>query len=415
FYLGPEPETGPPPPTSGPAPAPFPWVQPPQSVCSTGNPVPEGWFDVTEYGAVADGETDNQSAFLAAWDAACDHIEDSTLFIPEGTFFVGPIVFAGPCHNNKSPKVILNGTLIAPTSLQAFKKDTWIMFRNLHDFHVCGGTGSKLLDGQAEKVWKSGQYHEKNYPRPVSLRFMDVLGGSLSNIRLSNSKFFHTSLLNCENILVEGLQITAPADSSNTDGIHLSRSTNITIASSIIGVGDDCISVGPGNTDVHIFNISCGPGHGISVGSLGKYQGEGDVARVRVENCTIIDTANGIRIKTWPGSTTSKALNLTFENIVMNNASRPIIIDQEYCPHQTCKPQKPSKVKLNNIVFRNIVGTSNTKPAVTLKCSSIVPCENVHLEDINLIYINEDPEEPHEASLTVKGAINGLQISNFQD
>lgn len=74
-----------------------------------------------------------------------------------------------------------------------------------------------------------------------------------------------------------------------------------------------------------------------SIGSLGKYQDEDNVAHIKVKNCTVTGTTNGLRIKTWPGtSTTSEAFNITFENIKLDNVSRPIIIDQEYCPNSQC-------------------------------------------------------------------------------
>ncbi|THU63776.1 hypothetical protein C4D60_Mb01t19400 [Musa balbisiana] len=62
----------------------------------------------------------------------------------------------------------------------------------------------------------------------------------------------------------------APQDSPNTDGIHIADSTNIQVVNSVIGSGDDCISIGPGYTNLTIFNVLCGPGHDISDHSLVK-------------------------------------------------------------------------------------------------------------------------------------------------
>ncbi|RVX12103.1 Exopolygalacturonase [Vitis vinifera] len=81
-------------------------------------------------------------------------------------------------------------------------------------------------------------------------------------------------------------------------------------------------------------------------------------------------TTNGIRIKTWANSPdSSEATNMTFENIVMNNVTNPIIIDQAYCPFMSCASKAPSRVKLSDIYFKNIRGTSLSAVAVTLKCS----------------------------------------------
>lgn len=92
---------------------------------------------------------------------------------------------------------------------------------------------------------------------------MGVSHGTVSNINLLNSKSFHLELSKCDNMNLSNININAPADSPNTDGIHISLSSNITITSSTIGVGDDCVSIVQGVNNVTINNLTCGPGHGI--------------------------------------------------------------------------------------------------------------------------------------------------------
>ena len=95
-----------------------------------------------------------------------------------------------------------------------------------------------------------------------------------------------------------------------------------------IATGDDCVSLGDGCKNITVQNVNCGPGHGISVGSLGKYDSEEPVAGFLVKNCTLNGTDNGVRIKTWPN--TPGAITITdmhFEDLTMNNVTNPIIID----------------------------------------------------------------------------------------
>uniref|UniRef100_A0A7N2MCG8 Polygalacturonase n=1 Tax=Quercus lobata TaxID=97700 RepID=A0A7N2MCG8_QUELO len=85
---------------------------------------------------------------------------------------------------------------------------------------------------------------------------------------------------------------------------------------STIATGDDCVSMSPGSKNINIRNVTWGPGHGISVGSLVGGPNEEDVSRLTVTNCTFIGTQNGLRVKTWARSYASNVFNLTFEDIL---------------------------------------------------------------------------------------------------
>ncbi|KAM1902292.1 hypothetical protein ACFX14_031020 [Malus domestica] len=63
-------------------------------------------FDITKYGAVGDGRTDDSPAFLKSWGDICNGENDAvlTLLVTEGkTFMLQPIKFEGPCK----PKSLL--------------------------------------------------------------------------------------------------------------------------------------------------------------------------------------------------------------------------------------------------------------------------------------------------------------------
>ncbi|CAL5336314.1 unnamed protein product [Camellia sinensis] len=51
------------------------------------------------------------------------------------------------------------------------------------------------------------------------------------------------------------------------------------------------------------------------------------------------NTMNGVRVKTWPASSSGVASDLHFEDLVMNNVSTPVLIDQQYYPYDQCQPE----------------------------------------------------------------------------
>ena len=98
---------------------------------------------------------------------------------------------------------------------------------------------------------------------PQSLGFYNSNNVLVSGLSSLNSQIFHIILDGCKNTRLEGVKISAPENSPNTDGIHVQSSSGVAITNSHIGTGDDCISLGPGSSNMWIENINCGPGHGI--------------------------------------------------------------------------------------------------------------------------------------------------------
>ncbi|XP_059663919.1 exopolygalacturonase-like [Cornus florida] len=338
-------------------------------------------FDVTKYGAKAGGEI--SKALTSAWKDACASTSSSTVSIPAVNYTLSPVVLQGPCK--AAIGVHVQGTLKAPADPSQFKTDGWVVFQYIDQFTL-SGTGT--FDGQGAMAWKQNDCAKNKNCRtpPTNIRF-DFLNNTLiRDITSKDSKQFHINVLGCNNVTFVHVTITAPGDSINTDGIHIGRASGINITDALIQTGDDCLSIGDGGRQIHVERVTCGPGHGISVGSLGKYKNEEPVVGITVTNCTISNTMNGVRVKTWRASPVGTASDMHFENIVMENVGNPIIIDQEYCPSGNCNNQPPSQVKISRVSLKNIRGTSSTRIAVKLDCSKSVPCENVEVGDINLTY-----------------------------
>ena len=164
-----------------------------------------------------------------------------------------------------------------------------------------------------------------------TLVLTNVYQALVHNIRLVDSKGFQMKIEEGQNVTINNITIKAPADSPNTDGIHTGNINYVNILNSNIGTGDDCISIGPGTTNITITRVNCGPGHGISIGSIGLRSTDQNVKGVKVQSCKMTSTQNGVRIKTYTSPYQVSVSDVTFQDIIMDKAQNPIIIDQKYC------------------------------------------------------------------------------------
>ncbi|KAJ4723887.1 polygalacturonase-like [Melia azedarach] len=341
-------------------------------------------YNVITFGAKPDGRTDSTKPFLRAWESACGSAKASTIYVPKGRYLIKAAEFRGPCRSRIT--VQIDGTIVAPTDYRALgNSGYWILFIKVDRLSVIGGT----LDGKGADFWacrKSG----KNCPdgaRSITFNWAnDVLITGLTSI---NSKETHLVINGCNNVNVRNVKLIAPDQSPNTDGIHVQSSTGVTITGSTLNTGDDCISIGPGTRNLFMTNIKCGPGHGISIGSLGKDFNEDGVQNITLMDSVFTGSDNGVRIKSWARPSKSFVRNVLFQNIIMNNVQNPIIIDQNYCPNNQGCPRQSSGVKISQVTYRNIRGSSSTPEAVTFDCSPSNPCGGIRLHDIRLTYMNK--------------------------
>ncbi|KAL8137916.1 hypothetical protein V2J09_003917 [Rumex salicifolius] len=150
--------------------------------------------------------------------------------------------------------------------------------------------------------------------------------------------------------------------------------------------GDDCVSIQTGSSNVYVHNINCGPGHGISIGSLGRDNTKACVSNITVRDVVMRSTMTGVRIKTWQGGSGS-VQNVLFSNIIMSEVQLPIVIDQFYCDKSSCKNQTTA-VGVSGVTYERIRGTYTVKP-VHFACSDHLPCTDVILSAIQLKPVQE--------------------------
>ncbi|XP_072959474.1 polygalacturonase At1g48100-like [Typha angustifolia] len=355
-------------------------------------------FDVRTFGAVGDGSTDDTEAFRSAWSAACS-VDSAVLLVPtDGVFMITSTIFSGPCQPGLVFQV--DGVLMPPDGPNCWPKSDsrrqWLVFYRLDGMSL---VGKGTIEGNGEEWWNlpckphrgpNGSTLPGPCDSPALIRFFLSSNITVRELRIENSPQFHVKFDSCEGLHIEGVSINSPALSPNTDGIHIENTKSVAIYNSMISNGDDCISIGPGCSEVNIENVTCGPSHGISIGSLGVHNSQACVSNVSVKNAVIRHSDNGVRIKTWQGGMGS-VFGISFENIYMENVRNCIIVDQYYCMDKRCMNQSTA-VYVSDVSYNNIKGTYDVRSApIHFACSDTVPCTNITMSDVELL--------PHDGEL----------------
>ncbi|KAF4352480.1 hypothetical protein F8388_025931 [Cannabis sativa] len=340
-------------------------------------------YNVVSLGGKGDGKTESSKGFLAAWAKACSSTNPAVVYVPPGRFLLKNVVFTGQCKN-RAITFRIAGTLLAPSDYTILANSpNWISFQYVNGVTISGG----ILDGQGTSLWKCKNSPSTNCPTgATTLGISNSKNVKVLGVTSLNSQMFHIVINGCNNVKLQGVKVMAPGNSPNTDGIHVQLSTGVTILNTKIGTGDDCVSIGPGTANLWMENLACGPGHGISIGSLGKDAKEAGVQNVTLRTATFRGTQNGVRIKSWGRQSSGFARKIVFQQVTMVDVENPIVIDQKYCPRNEGCPGKVSGVRVSDVTYQDIRGTSATEVAVKFDCSAANPCNRIRLQDVKLSY-----------------------------
>ncbi|CAI0434669.1 unnamed protein product [Linum tenue] len=241
----------------------------------------------------------------------------------------------------------IDGTIVAPDEPASWDPNyarLWLHFSKLNGI-IFQGNG--VIDGSGSKWWAASCKKNKSNRLMVLLQALTIdssTGVKVKGITVQNSQQMNFVITRCNSVRISDVIISSPGDSPNTDGIHITESTNVVLQDSKIGTGDDCVSIVNGSSNIKMKRIYCGPGHGISIGSLGKDNSTGIVTKVVLDTALLRETTNGLRIKTW----------------------------------------QTAAVEISQIMYRNISGTSKSPKAMKFSCSDTVPCSNIVLTNVNL-------------------------------
>ncbi|KAF4315287.1 hypothetical protein G195_011093, partial [Phytophthora kernoviae 00238/432] len=214
------------------------------------------------------------------------------------------------------------------------------------------------LDGQGSWYWKQGQ----SITRPVFFRMNRVTDSTVSGFTLKNMPYRTFSILNSKKTTISGLTLDASAGNNlakNTDGFDLSGNDGVTISNNKIYNQDDCLAMQSSTNTVFSGNY-CSGGHGISIGSLGgsTVTSSDTVSDLTVSGNTIVNSVNGIRIKTITGLN-GLVSNAKYTNNKLSNVENAIVIHSDYSKSKGgYTGSATSAVNIKGVTISGLSGTA---------------------------------------------------------
>jgi polygalacturonase len=331
---------------------------------------------LTEFGAVGDGKTLNTDAFRQAI-AACRKAGGGEVVVPAGTFVTGPVALT-----DNMALVVEQGATIRGSE-------------NFRDYESTGGRnddatgkasilpliggwhltnvairGAGTIDGAGVPWWQrfraeraagapqEGQPHAAGqpveHPRPKLVLLVGCNRVLIQGVTLKDSPQFHIVPNGCHDVTIADVQISAPADSPNTDGIDPTGSRNVLIRHCTIDVGDDNVSFKSNPKEEPLENVlvtdcTFKHGHGASIGSnVG-----GGIRNITVEHCTFEETDNGVRIKS-ARDRGGIIEQIVYRDLMMKNVKVAITINLFYFDKTGQKERQTKPVTATTPIVRDV-------------------------------------------------------------
>jgi polygalacturonase len=309
-------------------------------------------FIITDYGAVANNETDCTDAFKRAISAA-HQAGGGRIVVPPGSFITGPIHLKSNVNLHVSDGAVINFFVdpnkYMPVVYTRFEGTECMNYSPLvyaYEQENIAITGKGILDGRASNEnwwrWKRSQSNDvktlgkmgdSDVPvskrifgagkqlRPNMIQPYKCKNVLIEGVTIKNSPMWHIHPVLSTNVTVRNVRVIGHGP--NNDGCNPESSKDVLIEGCYFDTGDDCIAIKAGrNNDgrrvnmpsenIVVRNCQMKDGHGgVVIGS----ETSGGTRNVFAENCTM-DSPNldrALRIKT------NSVRGGTIENIYMRN------------------------------------------------------------------------------------------------
>lgn len=356
-----------------------------------------------KFGAVGDGKANDWEPIRNAVASCTSHPGEFCRIDFVHTYSSGPITI-----NTSSVTLNITGSLLMLPKREYPTDSRTAFVSNAGAIHDVQITGSGTVGNHAISnalAWWACKY--TGCWRPHLIVFSGVTGVRIDGgLHLRNSPNHHIEVDQCSGVRVDDIDIKAPTESPNTDGINFYGGRDQSFTNSVVHNGDDCVSVVPigefsdpcvngdpaqeacrgGNVIVH--NVRCEGSHGIAIGGVRH----GTVSNVTFSNMTAtggfgntqgLYSPGGLRIKSYPNSTGS-VYDIHYEDIVLDGVYTPLSILTRYCPWPCRTADGNQACQFHDITFNNVRGAGRSEIQGFFNCSKIAPCYNISLRNVVL-------------------------------
>jgi polygalacturonase len=345
-------------------------------------------YVITNYGAVPDGITINTKAIQSAIDKCASSKTGGVIVVPKGVFLSGAIFL----KQGVDLLVEKDGVLKATTNIDDYPmiqtrwegtEELWTSaFVNAEGVTDLDISGEGTIDGSGEEWVQKNPFRRAigtpgaeppsapstppavRRGRPRLLGIQNSKRVRIANLNLHNQAVWCLFILYSEDVLADGLRITAEHNIPSSDGIDIDSSRRVRVNNVYIDVNDDCISIKSGKDadglrvnrpaeDILIENSHFAYGHGgVAMGS----ETSGGIRNVEVRNC-ISDSGNWapIRFKTQP-SRGGVVENITYRNMTLHETRQAFEFNLEWRMVPPIAPPAAVLPVVRNVQIINVTG-----------------------------------------------------------
>lgn len=283
-----------------------------------------GIYNVTEFGAAADGKTNCASAIQAAVNAA-HRAGGGVVLLPAGRYFSGSILLKSNVELRLETGAVLISSLREddilpfPADPAEGPVDGWNggFFLGARDAENITLSGQGIIDGQGGKVFRDAGadrgFHECPKQaatfRPRMILFENVRNLTVRDVTLRDAAFWTLHMAGCRHVRIHDIQIHNDDRGANNDGIDPDCCQDVVITGCLVHTGDDAVVLkstapmarryGPCENVIISSCILHSRDSALKIGT----ETHGTIRNVILSDCVVKDCSRGVGIWVRDGGT----------------------------------------------------------------------------------------------------------------